>query len=93
MKFLKLKALEETRDFYNVELVKDLTEKEINKYLRALKLVEEFIEREKKPREEKSKNPFLNPDGSFDLIDRFPVYRKKRLKKVRKQIKGGEKKS
>jgi len=85
----KLKTLERTRDFYNVELEKDLTEKEINKYLRALKLVEGFIEREKKPGEEKSKNPFLNPDGSFDLIEKFPVYRKKRLKKAGKQIKGG----
>jgi len=80
----KLKSLEETKSFYKVELKKeDLTEKEINKYLRASKLIEGFIEKEK------SKNPYLRPDGGIDLIDRFPVYRKKRLKKAGKQIKGG----
>jgi len=77
----KLKALEETRSFYKVELEKDLTEKEINKYLRALKLVEGFIEREKKPGEEKSKNPYLRSDGSFDLIEKFPVYRRRKKEK------------
>ena len=46
---LKLKALEETRSFYKVELEKDLTERELSKYLRAQKLIEEFIEKEKKP--------------------------------------------
>ena len=52
--FLKLKALEETRDFYKVELKKgDLTEIKRDKYLIALKLIEGFIEKEKKPREEK----------------------------------------
>ncbi len=45
---LKLKALEETRSFYKWELKKeDLTEKERDKYLRALKLIEEFIEKKK----------------------------------------------
>ena len=43
---LKLKALEGTRSFYKWELEKeDLTEKERDKCLRALKLIEEFIEK------------------------------------------------
>ena len=43
----------------------------------------------KKEIEGQKKNPYLKPNGSFDLIDRFPVYEKKRLKKAGKQIKGG----
>jgi hypothetical protein len=43
---IKLKALEETRAFYKVELEKeDLTERGRNKYLRALKIIEGFIKR------------------------------------------------
>jgi len=46
---LKLKTLKDTRDFYQVELKKeDLTERQINKYLNAQKLIEGFIEKEKK---------------------------------------------
>ena len=53
---LKLQALEDTRDFYEVELKKeDLTQYEKDKYLKALKLIEGFIEKEKKPEEEKNK--------------------------------------
>jgi len=37
-------------------------------------------------KEDKKKNPFLNPDGSFNLIERFPgidfmIYEKERIKK------------
>lgn len=47
---LNLKALEETRSFYEVELGKeDLTGGERNSYLKALKLVKGFIEIEEKP--------------------------------------------
>jgi len=57
MGILKLKALEETRSFYKLELEKEeLTERERNKYLRALKLIEGFIERKKKPGREKNKH-------------------------------------
>ena len=69
--YLKLKALEETRDFYNVELVKELTEKEKNGYLKALKLIEGFIEKKKKLGGDENKNPFLKPEGGIDLIDEF----------------------
>ncbi len=41
---LKLKALEETRFFYKVELKKeDLTEMERNRYLLALKAIDKHI--------------------------------------------------
>jgi hypothetical protein len=44
---LKLKALEDTRSFYEVELKKEeLTEIERDKYLNALKLIEVFIKKE-----------------------------------------------
>lgn len=41
---IKLKALEETRAFYNVELGReDLTERERDKYLKAKKIIEKII--------------------------------------------------
>jgi len=71
---LNLKALKETKDFYKVELERgDLTEKERNKFLRALRFIEGFIKREEEAGGKgKDKNPFLNPDGGLDLIERFP---------------------
>ncbi|MBA7568105.1 hypothetical protein ES708_09826 [subsurface metagenome] len=43
---LKLKALEETRSFYKVELKKEgLTKMERNKYLLALKAIDKHIKR------------------------------------------------
>lgn len=46
---LKLKALEETRSFYKMELKKEaLIERERNDYLKALKLIEKLIEKRKK---------------------------------------------
>ena len=57
MDIIKLKALEETRSFYKVELEKeDLTERERDKYSKALKLIEGFIEGKKKPGEERNKH-------------------------------------
>ena len=54
MVFLKLKALEETRAFYKVELEKEgLTERERDKYLKALKLIEGFIERKEEAGEKR----------------------------------------
>ncbi|GAI65404.1 unnamed protein product [marine sediment metagenome] len=54
---LKLKALEETRSFYKLELEReDLTERERDKYSRALKLIEGFIKRKEKPGREKNKH-------------------------------------
>ncbi|MBA7591929.1 hypothetical protein ES708_34100 [subsurface metagenome] len=57
MDIIKLKALEETRAFYKVELEKeDLTERERDKYSRALKLIEGFIKGKRKPGREKNKH-------------------------------------
>jgi len=54
MVFLKLKALEETKSFYKVELEKeDLTERERDKYSRALKLIEGFIKGKEKAGEKR----------------------------------------
>jgi len=30
----------------------------------------------------KKRNPFLKPDGSFDLIEEFPVYKDKKKRKA-----------
>jgi len=32
----------------------------------------------------KNKNLFLNPDGGFDLIEKFPVYESKKKRKKRR---------
>ncbi|MBA7661202.1 hypothetical protein ES703_69216 [subsurface metagenome] len=57
MVLIKLKALKETRAFYKVELKKeDLTEREREKYSRALKIIEGLIKRKKKPGREKNKH-------------------------------------
>ena len=32
----------------------------------------------RKTRKGKRKNPFLNPDGGFDLIEKFPKYKSKK---------------
>ena len=42
-----------------------------------------------KIKKEKNKNPFLKPDGGFDLIEKFPgidfmPYEKKKIKKTKK---------
>jgi len=37
-----------------------------------------------KIKKEKNKNPFLKPDGSLDLIEKFPAYEKKKITKKRR---------
>jgi len=32
----------------------------------------------------KKKNPYLKPNGSFDLIEKFPSYEKKKITKKRR---------
>jgi len=57
---LKLKALEETRSFYKWELKKEgLTEKERDKFLGALEIVEKCIKREKEVGEKRKDNKFI----------------------------------
>ena len=56
---VKLKALKETRSFYNWELKKEsLTKKERNKFLKALKIINQYIEEKQNP--DKEKNKYLN---------------------------------
>ena len=58
---IKLKALEETRAFYKVELEKEkMTERERDKYLSALNLIEGLIERKKKVEEEGKHKKFID---------------------------------
>ena len=63
MDTIKLKALEETRSFYNVELKKKgLTERERDKYLKALKIIEGLIKRKEKAEEEGKHKKFIAYD-------------------------------
>ncbi|MBA7545485.1 hypothetical protein ES705_37854 [subsurface metagenome] len=51
---LNLRNLEETRAFYELELKKeDLTEKERDKYSKALKIIEGLIKKKEKDEERK----------------------------------------
>ena len=60
---VSLKNLEETRSFYKWELKKEgLAERERDKYLRALKIIEEFIERKEKPGEKGKDKRFIAYD-------------------------------
>jgi len=43
----------------------------------------------KKEIEGQKKNPYLKPNGSFDLIEKFPVYKKKQSKITGKRKKEG----
>ncbi len=45
-----------------------------------------------KRKKDKNKNPYLNPDGSFDLIEKFPgidfnIYEEERIKKQKRRNK------
>jgi len=60
---LKLQALKETRSFYGVELKKgDLTETERDKYLKALKSIEEIIKEKEDLRERGKHKKFIPYD-------------------------------
>ena len=57
---LKLKDLEETRSFYKVELEKeDLAGGERNSYLKALGIIEKYINREKEAEKKRKNNKFI----------------------------------
>lgn len=36
------------------------------------------------PSDKRNKNPFLNPDGGFDLIEKFPSYESKKKRKKKR---------
>ena len=66
---MSLKNLEETRSFYNVELQKeDLTKRERDKYLKALKLIEGFIKRKEKAGEKRKDKRFIAYDHKKALF-------------------------
>ena len=68
---LKAEALKETRAFYKVELRReDLSERERNKYSRALKLIEGFIKGVEDSREsrEREKHKKVIPDDHKKAI-------------------------
>ncbi len=74
---LKLEALEETRAFYKVELEKEeLTERERDKYLRALKLIEGFIKRKEKAEEEGKHKKFIAYDHKAVFQDKEGNYQR-----------------
>ena len=61
---LKLKALKETRSFYKWKLKdKNLTEKDRDKHLKALKLIEKIIKKKENP--DKKKNKYFDKIGGF----------------------------
>ncbi|MBA7560459.1 hypothetical protein ES695_17925 [Candidatus Atribacteria bacterium 1244-E10-H5-B2] len=60
---IKLKALEETRSFYKVELKKrGLTGKKRKDYLKALKSIEKIIREERKPGKKLKHKKFIAYD-------------------------------
>lgn len=52
-----------------------LREQEIEDVQRISNILDQRTKKDKK------KNPFLNPKGGIDLIERFPAYEKKKIKK------------
>jgi len=57
---LNLKGLEETKIYYEKELEdEELTGGERDSYLKALKLIEGFIEREREAEEKRKDNKFI----------------------------------
>ena len=77
MVLIKLKALEETRSFYNVELKKKgLTERERDKYLKALKLIEGFIKRKEKAEKEGKHKEFIAYDHKAVFQDKEGNYQR-----------------
>lgn len=87
---LKLKTLKQTKNFYIFESKKKgITENEKSKFLEALKTIKKIIKEKEKAGEKK--NPFLNPNGGINLIEKFPVYkdRKKQKKAIFQNSKRG----
>ena len=63
---INLKALEETRSFYKVELKKEgLTEKKRNDYLKALKSIEKIIKEKEESGEKEKHKKFIAYDHTL----------------------------
>jgi len=68
---LKVEALEETRSFYKVELEReDLTEKERDKYLKALKIIEKIIEEKERSGEKRKHKKFIPYDHKAVFLNK-----------------------
>jgi len=66
---LKIKALEQTISFYKWELEKkELTEKERDKYLKALKIIEKIIKEKERSGEKRKNKRFIA--NEFVLINK-----------------------
>ncbi|GAI58986.1 unnamed protein product [marine sediment metagenome] len=60
MALIKIKALRETISFYKVELEKEeLTERERDKYLKALKIIEKIIKGKERSGEKEKHKEFI----------------------------------
>ncbi|MBA7529857.1 hypothetical protein ES705_22056 [subsurface metagenome] len=69
MILVKIKTLKETISFYKVELKKeDLTEREREKYSKALKLIEGFIKGKERSGEKRKNKRFIA--NEFVLINK-----------------------
>ncbi len=72
---LKIKALEQTISFYKWELEKkELTEKEKDKYLKALKIIEKIIQEKEKAGEKRKHKRFIACDHKA-VFDNNKSYR------------------
>ena len=75
MVLIKIKALEETISFYKMELKKKgLTERERDKYLRALKIIEKIIKGKERSGEKEKHKEFIVYDHKA-VFDNNKSYR------------------
>ena len=83
---LKLKGLRETVNFYKWELKKeDLTEKERDKYLKALKLIDKIIGEKEKSGENKEDYYIENQDKIKKYQRQYYIKNKEKTKEYNKQ--------
>jgi len=83
---VNLKNLEETRSFYKLELEKkDLTERERDKYSKALKLIEKCISEKEKSREIKKGYYVENQDKMKKYQGKYRIKNREKIRKYSKQ--------
>ncbi|MBA7559279.1 hypothetical protein ES695_11485 [Candidatus Atribacteria bacterium 1244-E10-H5-B2] len=83
---VNLKNLEETRAFYKLELKKkDLTERERDKYSKALKLIERFISGKEKSGETKKDYYVENQDEIKKYQGEYRIKNRDKIRKHNKQ--------
>lgn len=83
---LSLKNLEETRSFYKLELEKkELTERERDKYSKALKLIEKCISEKEKSGEIKKDYYVENQDKIKKYQGKYRIKNKEKMRKYNRQ--------